>query len=79
MGEIYRRLRRGCACSDSVDAALTADLPFPKEQVVFAAEVFSELGLLTFESGKVIVAKGKKSDLNHSEIYRAVCALKEKV
>ena len=79
MGEIYRRLRRGCVCSDSVDAALTANLPFPKEQVVFAAEVFSELGLLTFESGKVIVAKGKKSDLNHSEIYRAVCALKEKV
>ena len=47
------------------------------KQLIFAIEVFTELGLLRFHGGRLVVVKGKKSDLKHSEIYCAVNALKE--
>ena len=78
MGEIYRALRSGLKGEDSVSAALSAGAGFDYRQVVFAAEVFCELGLLRFERGRLAVVRGKRSELSRSHIYSAVCALKEK-
>lgn len=78
MGEIYRALRSGLKGEDSVSAALSAGADFDYRQVVFAAEVFCELGLLRFERGRLAVVRGKRSELSRSHIYSAVCALKEK-
>ena len=65
------------AGEDSV-ALTCAGLSFPPEEVIFAAEVFAELGLLRFENGKPALAKNKKSDLSLSALYNAVCALKQR-
>ena len=77
MGEIYRSLRGGTAGEDSVSCALSAGLHFSLQQVIFAIEVFSELGLFRFERGALVAVRGKRSELGRSQIYRAVCALKE--
>ena len=77
MGEIYRCLRDGTAGEDSVSCALSAGLDFSLQQVIFAIEVFSELGLFRFERGALVAVRGKRSELARSQIYRAVCALKE--
>lgn len=77
MGEVYRAVRGGLAGADSVTAALKSTLPYPKRQIVFALEVFAELGLMRFERGGVYAAHGKKTELQASALYRAVCALKE--
>ena len=78
MGEIYLAFRGGSAGSDSVSAVLQANAACSKPQAVFALEVFAELGLVRFERGRVNIARGKKTDLNASALYRAVCALKDK-
>ena len=77
MGEIYRELRSGVQCEDSVDYALAAGLKFLPEQVIFALEVFIELGFFHFERGRLVAVHGKKSELKFSKLYCAVCALKE--
>lgn len=77
MGEIYRAVRGGLAGTDSVAAALKNTLPYSKRQIVFALEVFAELGLVRFERGGVYAAHGKKTELQASALYRAVCAIKE--
>ena len=77
MGEIYRCLRGGAAGEDSVACALSVNLDFAPQQVVFAIEVFAELGLLRFDRGSMTAVSGKRSELGRSQIYRAVCALKE--
>lgn len=77
MGEIYRSLRGGAAGEDSVVCALSARLNFTPQQVIFAIEVFAELGLFRFDRGALIAVPGKRSELGRSQIYRAVCALKE--
>lgn len=74
--ELFRALR-GAAGEDTVSAALAAKTPFTPEQTLFALEVFCELGLLRISGGLVCVT-GKRSELNRSALYRAVCALKEK-
>lgn len=77
LGEIYREMRKVPSAEDSV--ALAQMLPaYPAEEVVFAAEVFAELGLVRFEGGKPSFPKGKRAELGQSAIYRAVCALKER-
>ena len=78
MGELYRALRSGLKGEDSVSAALSAQTGFAPRQVIFAVEVFSELGLFRFEKGRLSAVKGKKTELNRSRIYTAVCAIKEK-
>ncbi len=76
--DIYRRLCGGIAGPDSVAAAYREDTGYTAEQVIFAVEVFCELGLLHFDVNTITVIKGKKTELNKSMLYRAVCALKEK-
>lgn len=77
MGELYRAMRGGLAGEDSAVAASGSGLPFDGRQLVFAAEVFLELGLLRPVHGGFTAVAGKKTDLRLSKIYRAVCALKE--
>ena len=77
LGEIYREIRKLPSAENSV--ALAEMLPaYPAEEVIFAAEVFAELGLLRFENGGIAFPKGKRSELGLSALYRAVCALKER-
>ena len=78
--ELYRALR-GAAGEDSVAAALSVapSVGFSARQAVFAAEVFCELGLLRFAGGALTAVGGKRSDLNKSALYRAVCTLKERL
>lgn len=77
LGEIYRALRRLPAGENSVVLAeMLAD--YPARETIFAAEVFAELGLLRFEGGKPAFPKGRRAELTHSALYRAVCALKER-
>ena len=77
MSEIYRGLKSGTECEDSVDFALASGLAFPYTQIIFALEVFLELGFFRFERGRLVAVHGKKSDLKLSKLYCAVCALKE--
>lgn len=77
MGEIYRALRSGMAGEDSVSAAAGLSVGFSPRQCIFALEVFAELGLIRFERGAVTVSRGKKTELQRSKLYRAVCALQD--
>ncbi len=77
MGEIYRTVRSGLPGEDSVTAAAALSCGFSQRQIIFALEVFRELGLVRFAHGAMTVAHGKKTELHRSAIYKAVCALKE--
>ncbi|MBQ7323626.1 MAG: single-stranded-DNA-specific exonuclease RecJ [Clostridia bacterium] len=52
-------------------------LGFDKREFIFALNVFEELGLLTFEGGKLTIYRGVKAELNQSSIYRKVCLLQQ--
>ena len=58
---------QGGAVADSCAAAEAS--PFSPEQTLFAAEVFEELGFLSFEGGRIAIHKGVKADLSASRIY----------
>ena len=45
-------------------------------QTLFALEVFTQLGLVSFEGGKLTVYRGVKTELTNSPLYNAICALK---
>ena len=79
MSAAYRAVRGGLTGEDSVAAALSAPPGLPVRQLVFAIEVFTELGLLRFERGRLAAVRGKKSDLARSALYTAVCKWKEKL
>ncbi|MDE6374104.1 MAG: hypothetical protein K2L72_06345, partial [Clostridia bacterium] len=44
-------------------------------QVFFALKVFEELGLIAFVSGRLMVNKGVKTQLNNSELYNLIEAI----
>lgn len=52
-----------------------SSLGFDEEEFIFALTVFEELGLVAFEDGKLTLIRGKKTDLNNSEIYGEVVRL----
>ena len=79
MSAAYRAVRSGLTGEDSVAAALSAPPGMPVRELIFAIEVFAELGLLRFERGRLVAVRGKKSDLARSALYTAVCKWKEKV
>ncbi len=56
-------------------AVSTGGLGFDKQQFIFAINVFEELGLLSFNDGKLTVYRGVKAELTDSAIYRKVSAL----
>ena len=78
MSDAYRAVRVGLTGEDSVAAALAAKSDLPGRELIFAIEVFVELGLLRFDRGRLAAVRGKKSDLGRSALYTAVCRWKEK-
>lgn len=77
---IFSSLRRQAASlmgSDCLEAArLTSSLGYDTYEFIFALSVFEELGLLSFEEGKIEIYRGVKVDLNDSRIYSRICRLK---
>ncbi len=60
------------------EAAKSCDgLGFSEEEFIFALAVFDELGLASLKDGRLQLARGKKTELTASALYRAVSALKE--
>ena len=57
--------------SDSAETALKNNLGEPL-QTVFALEIFRQLSLISFESGKIEVFRGVKTQLSNSELYNIV-------
>lgn len=60
---------RGC---ELFEAAKYNDLGCSRIQAAFALSVFSELNLISFESGSLSVNRGVKTDLTYSETYNTV-------
>lgn len=78
--EIFAALRRNVSSlsgSDCLETAKnTSSLGFDPFEFIFALCVFEELGLLSFEGGKIEIYRGVKRDLMDSRIYASVCRLK---
>ena len=79
--EVFSALRRGVNTlyGETVEElAFACDgLGFDKMEFIFALNVFEELGLVAFDSGKLMVYRGVKAELNDSSIYRKVCLLQK--
>ncbi len=56
-------------------AVLGGGLGFSLEECMFALSVFEELGLIDYETGRIVVYRGIHADLNDSPLYRRVTAL----
>ena len=56
-------------------AVLAGGLGFSVEECMFALSVFEELGLIDYASGRIVVYRGVRADLNDSRLYRRVVAL----
>lgn len=77
MAELYSAVKRsGARGENSVEVADMLKDIYNKKQLVFALEVFAELGFFRFDGGKLTVVKGVRSDLTSSRLYSAVCRLK---
>ena len=46
-----------------------------KIQTMFALKVFEQLGLISFDGGRLCVNRGVKSKLDNSELYTTVSAV----
>ncbi len=77
--EIYAALRKEVASLHGENGEeLTracGGLGFDEKQFLFALRVFEELGLVSFEGGRLIVYRGVKAELNDSAVYRKVSGL----
>ncbi len=80
--EIYAALRREVTSlrGDSAEAvtAYCDGLGFTRRQFLFALRVFEELGLVSFEGGRLTVYRGVKAELTNSAAYRKICDLQSK-
>lgn len=79
--DIFSALRRECNALSGQTAeelAIACDgLGFDKQEFIFAVNVFEELGLVSFDGGRLTVYRGVKADLTNSAIYRKVCMLQQ--
>ena len=77
--QIFSALRREVNSLSGETAERLSDLcgglGFDKREFLFALNVFEELGLISFEDGKLTIYRGVKAELNDSAIYRRVRAL----
>ena len=73
----HLRTREGLEAESYAEFARLAGGDFGEGQVVFSLAVFEELGLLSTREGRLVFARGKKSDLALSEIYKTVSRIKE--
>ena len=77
LAEIYTEIKRkGVSGENSVEAALSFGEEYEAKQLIFAIEVFVELGFLRFEGDRISVVKGVRADLTSSQLYSAVSRLK---
>ncbi len=80
--EIYGALRKEVAFlrGDNAEELTAAcdGLGFERKQFLFALKVFEELGLVSFEGGRLVVYRGIKAELNSSPAYQRVCNLQNK-
>ena len=58
--------------SNISEVAKFNDFGFPSTQVAFALNVFSQLGLISFDSGSLTIYRGIKTDLSNSSVYNRV-------
>ena len=79
MAEVFSAIRAAEGTlygADAAEAGRSADfLGFGEERFLFAFAVFEELGLLEIRDGRVRIIRGKKTQLERSKIYSAVCKL----
>ncbi len=77
--EIYAALRREFnslqGASGEALARYATELGFETRQFIFALQVFEELGLISFEGGRLTVYRGVKAELGNSPTYKRVSAL----
>jgi single-stranded-DNA-specific exonuclease len=69
---IFKRISANCnnlEGATSTELAEKNDLGVSALQALFAIKVFEELGLLSFEGGKLTVYKGVKTQLTNSKLY----------
>ncbi len=81
LAHIFASLR---ACSgkieaeDALSAVASGDFYYAEEkEMLYAISVFMELGLIAFQSGRLVVFRGVKVNLEDSVLYRRVNRLKE--
>ena len=79
--EIFSALRRevnGLQGATPEEVAYDCDgLGFGQADLIFALNVFEELGLISFDDDKLTVYRGIKTELNDSAIYRKICKLQQ--
>lgn len=79
--EIFSALRKDVSLligETAEELAFALDgLGFDKKHFIFAVSVFEELGLVTFEEGRLTVYRGIKAELNNSNLYKKVCLLQQ--
>jgi hypothetical protein len=75
--EIYSMLRtHNIFGDDSVSAAENCGgMGYDTKQLIFALEVFYELGIISYENSKVTIVRGRKVNLNSSLIYTKIISL----
>ena len=78
--EIFSALRREVNSLNGETAeklvAFCGGLGFDRREFLFALNVFKDLGLISFEEGRLTIYRGVKAELNDSAIYRKVKVLK---
>ncbi len=79
---IYAALKRDLSLLSGATveevAASCKGLGFDENQFVFALKVFEQLGLVSFQEGKLTVYRGVKTDLLESALYAGVLQLQDK-
>lgn len=60
------------------EAAVSNDFGASTEQALFALKVFEELGLISFNGGRLSVARGVKTQLTNSQFYNFIERVSEK-
>ena len=77
VGEVFAILKnyKGARASSSAAlyGAISQEVPeISRYQFIFAAEVLSELGIISFDSGRLHIDRTVRADLNDSAIYRKI-------
>ena len=68
----------GMSGENAERAAKNGSFSCPAIEAAFALNVFSQLGLISFEGGSPKVFRGIKTDLHNSPLYESMCALLSK-
>lgn len=75
MAKIYSHIAANVASLEGAsaeEAAFSAHTPFKVSELLFALNVFEELGIISFSDGRLVVYRGIKTELKNSPLYNAV-------